>query len=393
MVNKKNHPKGWFFCLFFEMRHFDILYYVRYNLYMKTYLMLFTILLTTVFVFDKVFADQTNLITINSVSALLSSPGYISSVGKGKIVMRGNAPSGSEITIVLTDSANPSNSLTETYVVSPNTTSFVIGLDGTLAIPEALKDGLINVSAYIASSSATNESLIKTTIIQETVAPTIIIIGDNPFKCRVRTECPDLGAVAFDSFGNKLNVFSSSNVRTNTAGNYIIRYSTVDFAGNETISTRGVSISTRVSGLSSTTISYVAQQISTSSPATSSVDNIIQEQSAPSVQEASIAPIVTQILDNNEVPITVIQISGIVDTIKRQLKSGISGDDVKLIQTLLSHDSSVYPEALTTGYFGTLTQRAVQRFQEKYNIASNGVPGYGQVGPKTKAKLIEIYGQ
>ncbi len=34
--------------------------------------------------------------------------------------------------------------------------------------------------------------------------------------------------------------------------------------------------------------------------------------------------------------------------------------------------------------------RAVQRFQEKYGLAKKGDPGYGEVGPGTRAKLNQI---
>ena len=46
-----------------------------------------------------------------------------------------------------------------------------------------------------------------------------------------------------------------------------------------------------------------------------------------------------------------------------------------------------------TGYYGSLTTRAVQLFQAKYGIISSGSPfttGYGFVGPKTRAKLNEF---
>lgn len=66
----------------------------------------------------------------------------------------------------------------------------------------------------------------------------------------------------------------------------------------------------------------------------------------------------------------------------RQLRQGLSGDDVKLLQTLLSADLSVYPEGLVTGFFGRKTAEAVKRFQKK-----NGLPIVGIVGPLTREKL------
>lgn len=71
----------------------------------------------------------------------------------------------------------------------------------------------------------------------------------------------------------------------------------------------------------------------------------------------------------------------------RPLKRGSQGSDVRKLQEFLKKDPTTYPEGLVTGYYGALTEQAVQRFQKKYNIASVGIPGYGTVGPKTRAKL------
>lgn len=69
---------------------------------------------------------------------------------------------------------------------------------------------------------------------------------------------------------------------------------------------------------------------------------------------------------------------------------GIKNDEVKRLQKFLSELVSIYPEKLFTGYFGKLTKAAVQRFQCKYNIICSGdekTTGFGQVGPRTRAKL------
>ncbi len=79
----------------------------------------------------------------------------------------------------------------------------------------------------------------------------------------------------------------------------------------------------------------------------------------------------------------------------QDLYFGIKNSSVSMLQSDLSADSTVYPEKLVTGYFGFLTQKAVQRFQTKYGIVNSGTPsttGYGRVGPKTRAKLNEVYG-
>ncbi len=69
-------------------------------------------------------------------------------------------------------------------------------------------------------------------------------------------------------------------------------------------------------------------------------------------------------------------------TYNRQLQIGMSGSDVSSLQTFLALDSSIYPQGLVTGYYGTLTSSAVARFQAK-----NGLPAVGRVGPLTLALL------
>ncbi len=68
------------------------------------------------------------------------------------------------------------------------------------------------------------------------------------------------------------------------------------------------------------------------------------------------------------------------------------GPDVKRLQTLLAQDKSVYPEGLITGIYGEKTVLAVIRFQLKYKvIAQAASAGAGKCGPKTRAKLKEVF--
>lgn len=76
------------------------------------------------------------------------------------------------------------------------------------------------------------------------------------------------------------------------------------------------------------------------------------------------------------------------------LKKGVSNDDVKRLQQLLATDSEIYPEGTASGYYGTLTEKAVQKFQMKYGVVSSpSDAGYGSVGPKTRQRLQEVFGQ
>lgn len=76
----------------------------------------------------------------------------------------------------------------------------------------------------------------------------------------------------------------------------------------------------------------------------------------------------------------------------RNLSIGASGDDVSLLQTILSKDLADQGISLpNTGYFGNLTKNAVIAFQNKYaaqTLAPAGLTvGTGFVGSLTRAQL------
>ena len=79
------------------------------------------------------------------------------------------------------------------------------------------------------------------------------------------------------------------------------------------------------------------------------------------------------------------------------LRFGDHGQEVELLQTWLAKDKEVYPEKITSGYFGYLTQRAIIRFQEKYAseiLTPQGLTrGTGIVDALTRKKLNELYGK
>ena len=77
----------------------------------------------------------------------------------------------------------------------------------------------------------------------------------------------------------------------------------------------------------------------------------------------------------------------------RVMNPGERSDEVHRLQQLFAQDTSIYPEGTVSGYYGTLTRNAVRRFQLKHGvIRSADELGNGRVGPKTMAKLNEIFG-
>lgn len=74
----------------------------------------------------------------------------------------------------------------------------------------------------------------------------------------------------------------------------------------------------------------------------------------------------------------------------RGAKDENTAGEVTKIQRVLAADPTVYPEGLITGYYGSLTEKAVQKWQAKQNIVSSGsagTTGYGVVGPRTREKI------
>jgi hypothetical protein len=82
-------------------------------------------------------------------------------------------------------------------------------------------------------------------------------------------------------------------------------------------------------------------------------------------------------------------------TVSSTLDFGATGGDVTALQQFLATDATIYPEGLVTGYFGSLTMAAVQRFQCKQSIVCSGdasSTGYGRVGPRTLAAINAAIG-
>jgi hypothetical protein len=125
---------------------------------------------------------------------------------------------------------------------------------------------------------------------------------------------------------------------------------------------------------------------------TSSIQEIIQmlqdQITKIKVQiEALISQIQSQNLESSKGQIkeTKEEAEEILELLK-QLKKGMKGEDVKLLQEVLATDPEIYPEGLTTGYFGKLTEKAVKKFQKLANIKGED----GIVGSKTLSKINEL---
>ena len=76
----------------------------------------------------------------------------------------------------------------------------------------------------------------------------------------------------------------------------------------------------------------------------------------------------------------------------RDLWYGMVGDlEVAWLQKCLKFLEFFPTNVPETGNFYSITLKAVEEFQDHYGVAHAGVPGYGRVGPKTRAKLNDIF--
>ena len=72
------------------------------------------------------------------------------------------------------------------------------------------------------------------------------------------------------------------------------------------------------------------------------------------------------------------------------LDFGARGANVLSLQQFLAADVSLYAEGIISGYYGSLTRAAVQRYQCRQGIVCSGdaaSTGYGRVGPRTLAAI------
>lgn len=78
-------------------------------------------------------------------------------------------------------------------------------------------------------------------------------------------------------------------------------------------------------------------------------------------------------------------------TFNVDLQFGMKNADVVALQNVLKFEGFFPVNTDSTGYFGAITKKGVQKYQDKYNIAHVGDAGYGRVGPKTRENLNKIY--
>lgn len=128
---------------------------------------------------------------------------------------------------VNTPFVEPGVSISDNYDNAPVLTTS--GLDIT-------KTGTYQL-VYIGTDSSGNVSapLVRTVIVQDTVAPEIALIGGDTVLVHVFSSYIDRGFIATDNYCQNLQVRVTGQVNTNVVGEYLLTYNLTDCEGNQAI--------------------------------------------------------------------------------------------------------------------------------------------------------------
>jgi hypothetical protein len=104
---------------------------------------------------------------------------------------------------------------------------------------ETNDDGTYDVVAYNAFG-AVRCNPVGTLTVQDTNAPSVTLLGDNPLTNECHAAFVDPGATASDDCPGVVSLVTNSTVNPNAPGSYVIQYIATDAAGNSATNTRAV---------------------------------------------------------------------------------------------------------------------------------------------------------
>lgn len=150
----------------------------------------------------------------------------------------------------------------------------------------------------------------------------------------------------------------------------------------------------RRSAVALSTILLVVPFFASAQATSAQVQMLLAQIAALQAQLQTLSQVNTQ---KTQSPAPAIQVGGVSGVpggnicyaFSRTLLRGSTGDDVKTLQLYLM-DQGLLVEGSATGYYGVLTEAAVQKWQAAYGVVTSGTPltnGYGVVGVRTRALL------
>ncbi len=116
------------------------------------------------------------------------------------------------------------------------------------------------------------------------------------------------------------------------------------------------------------------------SPSVTSTGSVQAISATPAVSATPASPSATQATSQTQLPAQASPVAVAIHAFNAALKLGSTGTDVTELQKRLAAEG-IYSGPIT-GYFGSLTQAAVKKYQANY-----GIDQLGNVGPSTRAQL------
>ncbi|MBI3638633.1 peptidoglycan-binding protein [Candidatus Wolfebacteria bacterium] len=192
-----------------------------------------------------------------------------------------------------------------------------------------------------------------------------------------RSTSASSGFSVIGTAASSTNSYTDSSASAGTT--YYYRVTARDTSSNESAQ------SSSSSGASRTTVS-VSGGGGSYTPAVTTTSTTATSTTATTTTTAATSTSVT----SSSAGTTSVITSKVFAKFTKLLKKGLKNKEVKNLQEFLAQYPDIYPEGLTSGYFGVATEKAIKKFQEKYGIAKSGDTGYGLVGPATRAKINEF---
>ena len=248
---------------------------------------------------------------------------------------------------------DPANGL---FTASSTGTTIITATAGTLTASTTV---IVSASASTTDTTGTSTSATSTPAVSSSgaggaingIPPVIVVIGDNPLTIAATSTYIDAGAKAFDSEDNTItqNIITTSNVNSEIAGTYSVKYSVTDSRGNTTSATRTVnvinatttsSVPSSATSTASLTASSAATSANTSATTTVGVFSTSSNPtitSAPALTETVVAPKATEtrVSTTSESSSTVMQ-TALTPTNNNQLATASLGSSQDLLEIILS---------------------------------------------------------
>jgi uncharacterized protein len=135
---------------------------------------------------------------------------------------------------------------------------------GSTSVTSSSNVDTTTVGSYTVTYSATDldgntATATRTVNVEDTTAPVITVLGDNPATSELGVAYTDAGATASDASGS-VTVVSAGTVDVNTLGTYTINYSATDASGNEGTASRSVTVSDTTSPVFTSSSTFVVDE-------------------------------------------------------------------------------------------------------------------------------------